>query len=89
MSDWHPIQTAPRTGSRVLVCWEGRGPPWLPEIMIWKTNSRIVDARERGYDVGPQVDSYFGDPDESDDYELADPKNFPTHWLPIPPVPSK
>lgn len=50
---------------------------------------RIVNARDRGHDVGRMADSYFGNPDESDDYELADPKNFPTHWLPILPVPSK
>ncbi len=56
---------------------------------MWKTNDRISRAIASGGDAEGLHESYFGDPEESDDYELADPKNFPTHWTPISPVPDQ
>lgn len=80
---WQPIEMAPKDGSQVLVWREG----WDICLLIWKTNHRIVEARKVGEDVFGMSDSYFGDPIESDDYELAKPGQGPTHWLPLPPVP--
>ena len=78
--EWQPIETAPKDGSLVLCCWS----PWKPVaygpeqgevcLLRWKLNPR--NSRE-----------YFGDPDEWDDYELADITNQPTHWLPLPDLP--
>ena len=69
---WQPIETAPRDGS-LIVCWAAG---WTrPCFLCWKTNSRL-----------PGV-AYFGDPDESDDYELAEPGGGPTHWHPLAALP--
>ena len=78
---WQPIETAPKDGRRVL-CW---AVGWRPCFLEWKTNRRIADYRaEWPSDV---ASSYFGDPNEDDDYHLARAENAPTHWLPIPVTP--
>jgi hypothetical protein len=63
--NWKPISTAPQDGS-LVVCWKA---DWQrPRFLHWKENPRT--ARR-----------YFGDPDENDDYELAE--RGPTHWHPL------
>ena len=84
MSGWQPIETAPKDGAEVLCYWAGQGGP---ELLVWKTNPRIVSAHERGTAMDLD-ESYFGDPVEMDDYDLAEPGKGPTHWLPIPSPPS-
>ena len=69
MTDWEPIETAPKDGTLVPCCWAGDG-DWM--ILRWKTNPRIKQ-------------SYFGDPNEDDDYEIADYQL--THWFDLPKVP--
>lgn len=87
MTEWKPIDTAPKDGSRVL-CWRvDWGREWSPCFLIWKTNSRIVGARQAGEHVEDFSDSYFGDPEEFDDYHLALPYHAPTHWMPLPEPP--
>jgi hypothetical protein len=74
---WQPIESAPKDGSVIPCCWAGRlsgsiyQPSWAP--MRWKLNPRT--NRE-----------YFGDPEEYDDYDLAD--DQPTHWFKMPESPS-
>jgi hypothetical protein len=83
---WRPIdENTPRDGSLVLCCWKGSDEPCL---LRWKTNDRIVRAKARGQSNDDLVDSYFGDPDEWDDYDLAKPANAPTHWHPYDKIPA-
>ena len=95
--DWQPIATAPKDGSRV-VCW--RSGMDSPEVLVWKTNGRLIhpddaaafnagklSAPARSSVEGHDA-SYFGDPHEMDDYDLARPENFPTHWLDFRPLPA-
>lgn len=77
---WQSIETAPKDGSRVL-CWAKSFD--RPCILIWKTNHRIVDAHKAG-EAAELAESYFGDEDEYDDYELAEEAGGPTHWFPFP-----
>lgn len=77
-SGWLDIETAPKDGT-CIVCWrEGSEPCFL----IWKTNPRIVEGKARGQFLVHLV-SYFGDPNEWDDYDLALDDNAPTHWHPL------
>lgn len=72
MSDWQPIETAPKDGSYVFgwrVGWKTGWPIWFA------LNSRINKA-------------YWKTTDEWDDYEMAEPENAPTHWQPLPKPPS-
>ena len=76
--EWKSIETAPKDGSRIL-CW-AQG--WRsPVFLVWKTNRRITGAHERG-EMLDWTDSYFGDPNEMDDYDFAADCR-PTHWLPL------
>ncbi len=82
---WQSIETAPHDGS-LIVCWAKDWP--RPALLEWKTNRRIVDARRLDPDsVGTMFDSYFGDPVEWDDYDMAKPNGQPTHWHPLDPFP--
>ncbi len=82
---WQPIGSAPRDGGEVLCCWAGCAEL---RLLIWKTNQRIVDAHARGFSKELAQD-YFGDPNEMDDYELAEEGKGPTHWLPLPTTPKQ
>jgi len=78
--EWQPISTAPKDGSRIL-CW---APDFNdPCFLVWKTNPRIVHAHGQGQSL-ELATSYFGDPNEMDDYDLAEADGGPTLWLPIP-----
>lgn len=87
MSEWQSIESAPKDGTRIC-CWAAHfdGPCFLR----WKTNPRIVHAHTQGQSMDLSA-SYFGDPDESDDYDLALRLDggAPTHWLPLPDLPTK
>lgn len=64
---WHNIGSAPKDGRLILAFNPSWGRPW---ILCWKTNPRTNE-------------SYFGDPDEHDDYDLAG--ELPaTLWTPVP-----
>lgn len=75
----------------MIVCWA----PWYerPCFLCWKTNPRIVSDRKLHKNEFEKIypnraDSYFGDPWEYDDYELADSGAAPTHWHPLDPLPN-
>jgi hypothetical protein len=78
---WQPIETAPKDGT-IIPCLHAGKDQWRP--LRWKTNSRITTGKKRGDTWNRYLESYFGDPNEMDDYDLALPENQPTHWLKIP-----
>lgn len=83
MKDWQPIDTAPKDGTPIP-CWAESFEQ--PCFLVWKTNSRIVDAHKEGQDF-ELFESYFGDPVEMDDYDLAKLNGGPTHWFELPSLP--
>ena len=66
---WETIDTAPKDGSLILCAWAGQKDIAL---LMWKFNDRTGT-------------SYFGDPDEWDDYAIMNEQ--PTHWFKLPPIP--
>ncbi len=90
MTDWQPIETCPREEDKMyVVAWAGGGVAFLR----WKTNSRMVENKRRVVRGGvsgaerawveERLATYFGDPEESDDYDLARIDSQPTHWMPL------
>lgn len=76
MSEWQPIETAPKDGTPILLYWphypdEEKGVVWLG---AWKVNDRLAKG-------------YFSDSCEWDDFEMAEPRYAPSHWQPLPPPP--
>lgn len=66
---WERIETAPKDG-RLLVCWKPGWDFW--SVRGWKYNRRT----DR---------SYFGDPWEDDDVDMAD--DQPEYWFDFPAFP--
>jgi hypothetical protein len=79
MNEWRPIETAPKDGTKILVCRGGEpyvaywSSVWHPDSVMWvadipNSNPPTVAA------LGP---------------EFAEPwtRHGPTHWLPIPEMP--
>lgn len=81
---WQLIETAPRDGREILCCWAGRA-GWA--TLVWKINRRISEAHRQEVFLDRST-SYFGDPNEMDDYDLAIAANQPTHWFDLPDVPA-
>lgn len=73
MSEWQPIVTARKDGTKMLLYWPAEN---LISIGWFKYNHRTNL-------------SYFSDTEEMDDYDLAEPENHPTHWMPLPDPPAK
>lgn len=52
---------------------------------MWKTNARLDDkpylTDEQRNELRKYRQPYFGDPVESDDYDMAIPENAPTHYV--------
>jgi hypothetical protein len=76
MSEWQPIDTAPKDGTRIIL--------WLPveDVAIsgfweWVEPERID---------GHQLYSGFYDWFVDNDYVIFDSEYRPTHWMPMPKV---
>jgi hypothetical protein len=84
MGDWQPIETAPRDGTAILLCW-ARDASGQPIRWDKKPDTAIVYV---------QVAKYSGEPDREWYVYIATPADAalhftPTHWMPLPPPPAK
>jgi hypothetical protein len=80
VSEWQPIETAPKDGSRIILFWPSFD-GWT-DFGWWKDNPRLKHCSEID---GIQVSAdYFSNSTEMDDYEMAKDGNGPTHWMPMP-----
>lgn len=77
MSEWQPIETAPTDGTWVLTSdgkhiWSNR---WIRETTeYWETVSR--DTKKLRREESGRWD------------EWPDAAEYPTHWMPLPPLPT-
>ncbi len=80
MTEWQPIETAPKDGTWILVlCPEGesKAEPFI-QVARWM---EFEVSREKDWAWGP-LDDYFGS------YRWYLPSS-PTHWMPLPEPPQK
>jgi hypothetical protein len=74
-SEWQPIETAPKDGTRILAVIPGFAVSiawWFHDAQKWMT----TDAED------------YPD-DESWNYTVANTEYQPTHWMPLPAAPSQ
>lgn len=73
MTEWQPIATAPKDGTRVLVTWVGKG---IHRVRIGHFGYAAPHSAAR---------SWQGDGDHAFHNTLIK----PTHWMPLPEPPPK
>ena len=82
MSEWRPIETAPKDGTEIDVWDYCHNPKWRPEAHGIGSGRRITDVHwENGHWV--QWDWEYGSYLEVDD----NPEYTISHWMPVPGVP--
>lgn len=74
MTDWQPIETAPKDGTKILGTSVNGADDEHPQIITWL-------SRHDGYDLGWYV---AWDHTPCDKYGKHD---LPTHWMPLPDPP--
>lgn len=72
MSDWQPIDTAPKDGSWVLL--------WLPSPRSYLVKARWLDSEEYVDDIWHEWQQQGGD-------RVRCILPGPTHWMPLPKPP--
>ena len=72
MSDWRPIETAPKDGRVIRLTWMENGRP----AEVWPL--RWDAERENG--LFPGVKGFWTTPDGSMTWNHRDPAGAPTHW---------
>ena len=77
MTEWLPIESAPKDGSSVLV-WSKRGGR---AIAWWSNDAIIFEGEDRPHWVAFNCDDYFYSVHLIGDRE-------PTHWQPLPEPPN-
>lgn len=81
MSEWQPIETAPRNGNVVLCCARD----WVrPHFLRWYEDHPRV--HQSGWEDAEELDTYW-------EYNVIEGKkssgeSAPSHWLPLPPFPT-
>lgn len=82
---WQPIETAPKTGRKIIVHYMNSSGKARRVMARWLTDEQ---AAETDRDGGGLEGGWYECIDNWDDYtEVAIYKGEPTHWMPLPEVP--
>lgn len=68
---WQLIETAPKDGTQILVCYTGY-PQIPPKVVSWQKVPFCREREEWAFFEGPAINGL---------------DHNPTHWIPIPPQP--
>jgi len=85
MSEWQPIETAPKDGTTVLLGYYNRSGKWRTVRGCWYSDAQIAEDWEEPHDG------------EAGWYETAENADdtpncwncSPTHWMPLPTPPEQ
>lgn len=77
MIDWQPIETAPHDGTPILTWLEG---DW-PEAIVWQDYPEDIAEAVGHIGFWRYADELLSD--------VMDAPLEPTHWMPLPPAPSR
>lgn len=83
MTDWQPIETAPKDGTLIKIGWKFPGDTDMQEwfVMQWSHIQRNG--------LYPGVVGMWVAPDGSFTWNADNPDGAPTHWMPLPPPPKE
>ena len=83
---WQPIETAPKTGKKVILFYLNRNNFPRTVMARWLTDD---EAAETDTDCVGLEGGWYECIDNWDDYtEVAIHEGEPTHWMPLPPAPT-
>ena len=88
MSEWQPIETAPRTGEKIIATGldYGKGPDRHVHVVQWyKRGFRSEHLPMTTFQLRLKPTEYFSDGDE--DSVMTSMLPFLTHWMPLPAPP--
>ena len=87
MAEWQPIETAPKTGRKVMLSYINRSGKPRTVLARWLTDEEAaeVDEDDAGLEGG-----WYECIDNLDDYTgFAIHEGEPTHWMPLPEPPKE
>ena len=83
---WQPIETAPKTGRKIIVAYTNRNAKPRTVMARWLTDEQAAETDSDG--VGLEG-GWYECIDNWDDYtEVAIHEGEPTHWMPLPAAPT-
>lgn len=83
---WRPIETAPKDGRKVILFYLNRNNKARTVMARWLTDEEAEESDEDG--VGLEC-GWYECIDNWDDFaQVAIHEGEPTHWMPLPPVPT-
>lgn len=87
MSEWQPIESAPRDGRKIILFYINRAKRGRTVFASWLTEERANDIDAEGVDLG---EGWYERIDNWPDYtHIAIHEGEPTHWMPLPPPPAQ
>ena len=78
MSEWQPIETAPKDGSIIRLAWQDRHEEWYTADAFFRNNQWIASCIF--YDMNEEFSPQYR-------FRQAVVKESPTHWMPLPKAP--
>ncbi len=84
--EWQPIETAPKTGRKIIVAYINRSNKPRTVMARWLTDEQAAETD--GDDVGLEGGWYECIDNWGDYTEVAIHEGEPTHWMPLPAPPS-
>jgi hypothetical protein len=86
VTEWQPIDTAPRDGTTVIVGWDS-ATVWIVRAAWWRSKEDIEQMAMGGCLDADDADIGWWSYIHSVTQEMLDDYRAPTHWLPMPPPP--